>query len=97
MFESCICIDISESCELLSRNRRKARKEHRCVECKCVIQPGDTYEVDVTLFEGDFTAYKTCLTCVRVRESLFECGWYYGRIWNDVHKAHCGEGICICP
>jgi len=97
MFDSCICVDPGEVSTLLSRRRRKARKPHRCGECGYIIPPGQEYEIDVTVFEGDLESHKTCIPCVRVRDSLFNCGWYYGHIWDDVHEAICDEDECVCP
>lgn len=103
MFDSCICVDIDDECTLLRRTTRTARKEHKCVECRCVITLGQRYEEDVTLFEGEFAVYKTCVICVRIRDSLFECGWYYGHVWEAIHEAFCvdwnedEDDFCICP
>ena len=97
MFDSCICIEPDEVVSLLSRRRRVARKEHTCIECRHPIQPGDVYEVDTTADEGEITTYKTCLPCLRVRESMFECGWYYGGIWDDIHEIYCDDEFCLCP
>jgi len=102
MFDSCICVEPDDVVQLVSRKRRRARKEHRCGECGQTIAPGDVYDVDATVYEGEFTAYKTCLTCVRIRESLFKCGWYYGQLWADIHETFCdyneeGELECVCP
>lgn len=100
MFNSCICVDPDELCTLLSRKRLKARKEYKCTECRHVIQLGDVYEEDATLFDGNFATYRTCLTCVRIRDTLFTvCGWYYGGMWEEIHEAYCGpeDGECICP
>ena len=102
MFDSCLCVDPDEVVTLLSRNRRTARKPHKCGECGCTIQPGETYEADSTVFDRKFTVYKTCLPCLRIRQSLFRCGWYYGGLWEDIHEAFCGEDDdgnmeCVCP
>ncbi len=97
MFESCICVDIDEVCKLLNCTQPRARKVHRCGECGHDIQPGDTYRREVTLFDGDIDTHKTCLTCLRIRDSLFDCGWYYGEMWRDIHEAYCDDEFCICP
>ena len=101
MFQSCICVDIDEVCRLLARSKPRARKVHRCGECRHDIQPGDVYGRDVTVFEGDIATHRTCLTCLRIRNSLFDCGWTYGKIWEDIHEAHCDpegeDAFCICP
>ena len=97
MFESCICVEIDEPVQLLSRRHPKARKVHRCDECGCTIHPGDTYERDAVVFDGFFEVKKICATCLRIRDSLFRCGWYYGQMWEDIHEMCCDDGECICP
>ncbi len=99
MFESCICLDIDEVSEILSSQTLRARKEHRCCECRCTIQPGESYHVESTLLDGLFTVHKTCLTCLRIRRSLFSCGWYWGQMWSEIHETYCGweDDECICP
>lgn len=99
MFESCICIDVDDPCILLNRQRPRARKQHKCIECRQLIQPGEIYERDTTIFEGDISVYKTCLICVCIRSELLICGWHYGDMWNDIHEAHCEDedDECICP
>jgi len=102
MFDSCICVEPNNICELIGRTQPIARKQHRCGECRCTIKPGQKYERDVTVFEGELTTYKTCITCVHVRDSLFRCGWCYGGVWETVHETFCGhddddEMECVCP
>jgi hypothetical protein len=97
VFDSCICVDPDEVSQLLRRTKRTARKEHQCCECRCAIKPGERYELDVTVFEGFVEPHKTCRSCLRIRNSLFECGWYYGEIWERIHEAYCGGGVCVCP
>ncbi len=99
MFESCVCVNPDEVCEILSSRTLKANKEHRCGECRCVIRPGESYRAENTVFEKEFTVYKTCLTCFRIRESLFSCGHYWGQVWEAIHETYCGweDDECICP
>lgn len=47
----------------------RARKKHRCVECRGDIMPGDTYENFAGMWD-DFGNYKTCPECVELREEL---------------------------
>ena len=100
MFDACICDRPDEMEQLLSRSQRVARKPHECGECGHTIDPGDTYEVDATVFDGEFCTHKTCLPCVRVRDSMFACGWVYGEVWRDIHEQYCRgapQDECICP
>lgn len=78
---------------MVSRILRKARKPHKCQECHRVIEPGETYEVDAYVFEGDFTAHKTCSHCHVARNWLqSECGgWLYGGVFEDLEE-HVRDG-----
>lgn len=48
----------------------RARKEHKCCECKDTIAPGQWYEIASGKWDGDFNAYKTCSFCARMRIAL---------------------------
>lgn len=48
---------------------RKARKEHRCCECRHVILAGAIYEYASGIWDGSPNSYKTCDRCVRLREA----------------------------
>lgn len=63
-----------------------ANKEHCCCECKAIIHPKDKYEKATHMWEGDIYRYKTCMTCVNVRNSLFDKGFYYGMLIDSLHK-----------
>lgn len=63
----------------------KARKLHRCHECRRVIFPGEEYEYVVGSWEGDIVSHKTCTDCVSVRDELFET-YYYGGIREGLHE-----------
>ena len=94
---SCICVDDFEPHTVTRIADRIARKHHTCVECGAVIEPGDVYAYAVTLFEGEWSTYKTCGTCATIRSDVFPCGWIYGQMWEDIHAAHCDDEYCLCP
>lgn len=97
MFDACFCDEPDDVSQLLRREQHKARTPHKCGECRCTIQPGDVYEIDVTVFEGHINTYKTCLPCLNIRKSLFRCGWYYGDMWGNIHEEYCDDEFCLCP
>lgn len=103
MFNSCICIEPDECVTLLSRTQPTARKQHICYECGTTIRSGEKYQKDATVFEEEFHDYKICMTCLKIRDNLFECGWYYGGIWEEIHQTYCLEYqdeddyFCLCP
>jgi len=104
MLDSCICIyNDGPSCDFVSEKVQRACKEHQCCECGQPIKSGDEYEYARGAWEGNFDTFKTCMTCKRIRDSLFTC-WVYGGLWEDVHEVIClgqdngdGEPFCVCP
>ena len=65
---------------LLKEKWVKARKIHRCTECKELILPGQKYYDEKLLWEGSVEVYKTCAICKDLRDNFFKEGWYYGEI-----------------
>jgi hypothetical protein len=49
--------------------KRKARKQHRCRECRNLIEPGQTYTHHSSLYDGHVSTHKTCQKCDRVEEA----------------------------
>lgn len=47
--------------------RRKARKEHKCCECRKVIAKGETYIYSSGIWDHRPDSYKTCDRCDRVK------------------------------
>jgi len=47
----------------------KARKEHRCCECRGVIQVGEIYERYTGIWDEPDT-FKTCPDCVALRDEI---------------------------
>lgn len=89
----CMIDDADGRCIVLHETIRKARKEHRCTECRRVIQIGESYLHEGTLWEGKKDTVKTCSHCQVVRQWLSaECGgWIYGGVSEDIQE-HAGEG-----
>ena len=52
-----------ESCDLWCETWRRARKEHKCCECKEIINPGDRYAYTFLIFEGEPHTFKRCSFC----------------------------------
>ena len=72
--------DIEDYCTMLNVTRPKARKEHKCHECKRIISTGEKYLSETTLCEGKVETWKTCADCESIRKHLFAEGFYYGEI-----------------
>lgn len=76
--------DGAETATLSSTTHPTARKEHRCDECDEAIPIGAKYERTEGLWDGSWSTYKTCLSCVEIRDH-FQCeGWTYGLLWEDL-------------
>lgn len=65
---------------------RTARKDHRCYECHEVIPKGSRYEYASGIWDGSPSAFKTCLSCVEIRNHFGCEGWIYGQLWSDLEE-----------
>ena len=63
-------IDMDSWCELWSERAVRARKAHICSECRRAIDPGETYVVHFSKFEGDVSYGKICGTCESDRDQF---------------------------
>ena len=70
-----------------TQKNRRAAKEHRCTECGETITKGTMYEYVKGLWDGAWSAYKTCLSCVEIRDH-FACvsGWLFGEVWSQIEE-----------
>lgn len=64
-----------------------AKKTHRCLECRLDILPGTSYEYAKGLWESEWSTFKTCLSCVEIRNH-FACsnGYLFGQLWEDIES-----------
>lgn len=63
-YSSCDCDYDAPS--FFNRETRKARKPHKCGECRAVIEPGETYEHVRGKWE-EICVFKTCALCLELR------------------------------
>ena len=84
-----MCHDLSpdECVSIYNDEMRKARKEHRCVECHRVIKPGEAYRYEFGIYEHEAAQYKTCAHCSAAREWLrINCEtWIYADVFQDLY------------
>lgn len=66
MSEECYCD--YEPWDFYQSTDRKARKSHRCDECRRTITAGENYEYTFAIFQGDPTNARTCSHCKSLRE-----------------------------
>jgi hypothetical protein len=69
---------------------RKARKQHKCFECRGVILPSETYEYVFGVWGGDMSDFKTCSHCVDLRtwvKNNLPCVcWSHGNLHADLSE-----------
>jgi hypothetical protein len=70
----------------LRESRLTARKNHECIECFRIIDPGEQYECVTAHTDYGFERYKTCAHCCAVREWLVKvCGGFlYHAVMDDL-------------
>ena len=86
-----VCVGVDDYCTELSRSNPTARKEHRCQECRQIINIGDKYEKITEVFEGEISTHKTCTNCVSIRDVFFSDGYFFGNIIEamEEHVSEC--------
>lgn len=47
---------------------RKARKHHKCCECREIINVGDQYQYSSGVWDGQGASFKQCLDCLQIME-----------------------------
>jgi hypothetical protein len=83
------CCPLSEGDEPAHFSRsvtRTARKEHKCCECCEPIPVGATYEHYIGKWDGDLSTYKTCASCVEIRNHFACNGWVFTMLWADLEE-----------
>jgi hypothetical protein len=71
---SCACDCDYDPNRIWDARPRKARKPHRCEECREVIQPGESYYYATYLSaDGDWGDYTSCLLCQRIQRDYAPC------------------------
>lgn len=80
-----MCFDYDGYCEVWNESIRKARKEHRCIECGGTIQVGESYQYVFSVYEGNATTDHTCMKCVAIRAEVQRV--------EESHGCHGSEAI----
>lgn len=75
-----------ESAEFHSTAIVLAAKDYRCCECSEAIAKHARHEVVRGMWDGSWSRYRTCLSCVEIRNHFSCDGWIYGQIWSDIEE-----------
>lgn len=80
-----MCVCDYDGPELFTRIERKARKIHKCYECRKEIKPGDEYSCHKGLWDGQWDEFKICEACQDLSDSMQEAGFCtgYGNLLSD--------------
>lgn len=62
----------------------RAAKPYRCYECAAAIDRGERHERYTLLSDGRWDTYRTCLSCVEIRNHFACNGWLFGQVWEDM-------------
>ena len=60
--------------EAYSMTLRKARKNHKCCECRGVIEAGEKYHYHSGIWEGIPQSFKVCIDCEALRGKVAKDG-----------------------
>lgn len=83
----------ADHCKASTTTQRKARKQHKCSECRRTIAPGERYEHTSGIDgEGDPFRHKVCQHCqVATAWLVANCGgWVMTMVAEDLFE-HAGE------
>ena len=73
----CMIEDCDEQYTVYRQQVLKAKKQHKCTECKRVIERGETYRRTAGLYDGEWTIGKVCAHCKTATDWLkANCGGY---------------------
>lgn len=61
---------MSETPSAFKTVTRKARKEHKCCECRDDIYIGEEYQYSSGIWDGEPDSFKQCLCCAKVMRAV---------------------------
>lgn len=96
MADACVCIE-PDYCfkSLIAIDAQTSTEPRQCIECDRVIPPGAPFRCeacyDPHMRRPVVLVYRTCQLCASVRDDRFECGWFFGNVWEDLRDAVCSD------
>ncbi len=64
----------------------KARKPHKCYECRRLIEKGERYERASGLWEGSWETYHFCLQCSEISREFTTGAREFGNLWYELQE-----------
>jgi hypothetical protein len=83
-----VCLDHGcyDGAEFSTTKVVRARKPHRCGECRDEIPVGADYERCAGKWDGVIDTMRTCLACAEIR-AAFVCGsWVFEMLWESIEE-----------
>lgn len=84
---------MSEQPDCYTISTPKARKDHKCCECRGTISKGEVYHVFSGIWDGRAGTYKTCADCESHRNDIVDKRWLhaedypcFGHLYEDVFE-----------
>lgn len=88
--DPCYC-DYSDGPSVFDEKTVKAKKVHKCSECRGAIQAGETYLKTWGIWDGEASTFKRCPDCsalIAWATAHVKCiCWYYGQTLSDIIDA----------
>lgn len=86
-----MCDSDATMASVYTETRPRARKEHRCVECRLPIPVGVRYVRTWGIWDGEASSYAQHIECRELLEFISEryCGgetWTYGSLREEVSE-----------
>ncbi len=83
-----VCIGGGEadgSFDFYRSSEPKAKKPHKCIECRKVIAVGEKHSLFVGKYDGDFSSSRACLECAEIQRA-YSCGELIivGDLWSEM-------------
>lgn len=78
--------DYEDGPKVFSSTIVKAAKDYKCTECHEVIAKGVKHEYACGMWDGSWSTYRTCLSCVEIRNHFACNGWIYEQVWSDIEE-----------
>ena len=67
-----MCYYYDDFADIWEESHPKARKQHKCIECRLPIFSGETYLSIKSLYDGSWTQDKLCSGCELYRNAISE-------------------------
>src|SRR5687767_6685191 len=67
-----MCFDGGDAPRVYEERHHKARKEHKCCECRLPIRPGERYLACFGVWDGTAETFKICEVCEWFRSRIIE-------------------------